>query len=183
MRFVGVQRTLIHRSSLNTDDGHQKDVVNDCQSQKAASVERGLMRRLIKRVRNTAEREFVGGRYLKPVALRYDNQDISKYTVDRTCIFFCFPYFMVAKPGFRELFEKNDSRHPPRTLLQSQYRLNSTVDRDQEQCISLLRGGTVTTLINQSDNHRRRLWRRSGSKIEDLVYVPQLWGMIDGLGT
>lgn len=157
----------------------QKDLVNECQSQGLAGGERGLTRRLLKRVRNIAEREFVGGRFLRPLALRYDNQDVSRYTVDKTCIFFSFPYFLIANPGLRKHFEKDDPRHPARTLLQSHYRLNRTVDRDKYQCISLLKSGTTATSINVSKKGRPG---RSGSAIEDLVFVPQLWGIIDGLG-
>ena len=156
-----------------------KALVNECQFRGLAGGERGLTRRLLKRVRNIAEREFVGGRFLTPLALRYDNQDVSRYTVDKTCIFFSFPYFLVAPPGLRKHFEKDDPRHPARTLLQSHYRLNKTVDRDEEQCISLLKSGTVATSINVSDRSRQA---RSRSAIKDLVFVPQLWGIIDGLG-
>ena len=157
----------------------QQTRVHECQSQSSSSSERALSRRLLKRVRNVAETEFVGGRFLTPLALRYDNQDVSRYTVDRTCIFFSFPYFLVAKPGLRKHFEKDDPRHPARTLLQSHYRLNRTIDRDEYQCISLLKSGTVATSINASDKGRQG---RSKSAIEELVFVPQLWGIIDGLG-
>ena len=157
----------------------RKDLVNECQFQGSADGERGLTRRLLKRVRNVAEREFVGGRFLTPLALRYDNQDVSRYSVDKTCIFFSFPYFLVAKPGLRKHFEKDDPRHPARTLLQSHYRLNKTIDRDKDQCIALLKSGTVATSINPSDKGRESPLR---SAIEDLVFVPQLWGVIDGLG-
>lgn len=159
---------------------HQKDLVHQCQSQGVNKGQRGLTRRLLKRVRNTAEREFVGGRFLIPLALRYDNQDISRYTVDKTCIFFSFPYFLVAKPGLRRHFDKGNERHPPRTLLQSHYRLNKTVDRDEDQCISLLRDGAIASMINKA--HKVKQFRLSRA-IDDLVFVPQFWGIIDGLGT
>ena len=157
----------------------QQARVHECQSQSSSSSERALSRRLLKRVRNVAEKEFVGGRFLTPLALRYDNQDVSRYTVDRTCIFFSFPYFLVAKPGLRKHFEKDDPRHPARTLLQSHYRLNRTIDKDEYQCISLLKSGTVATSISASEKGRQG---RSKSAIEELVFVPQLWGIIDGLG-
>ncbi len=143
------------------------------------SGERALTRRLLKRVRNIGEREFVGGKFLTPLALRYDNQDVSRYSVDKTCIFFSFPYFLVAEPGLRKHFEKDDPRHPARTLLQSHYHLNRTIDRDKDQCISLLKSGTVATSIQVSDEGGQGRLR---STIEDLIFVPQLWGIIDGLG-
>lgn len=126
-----------------------------------------------------AEREFVGGKFLSPLALRYDNQDVSRYSVDKTCIFFSFPYFLVAKPSLMKNFDKDDPRHPARTLLQSHYRLHRTDDRDRSQCISLLRSSTVATSINASDES---IQGRSRSAIQDLVYVPQFWGVIHGLG-
>lgn len=158
-------RKIESSAGFYTNTEVQKDLVNKCQSQGLASGERGLTRRLLKRVRNIAEREFIGGKFLTPLALRYDNQDVSKYNVDKTSIFFSFPYFLVANAALRKHFEKDDSRHPTRTLLQSHYRLNKTVDRDKDQCISLLKNGTVAT-----------------ATVEDLVFVPQLWGIIDGLG-
>ena len=157
----------------------QKKLVNECQFQTPAGGERGLTRRLIKRVRILAEREFVGGKFLTPLALRYDNQDVSRYTVDKTCIFFSFPYFLVAKPSLRKHFGKDDPQHPVRTLLQSHYRLNKTLDRDSDQSISLLKGGTIATSINASDGGRQS---QSMLAVEDLVFVPQVWGIIDGLG-
>ena len=156
-----------------------KEIVNQYQSPGLSGGERGLTRRLLKRVRNEAERDFVGGRFLIPLALRYDNQDISRYTVDKTCIFFGFPYFEIAKPGLRHHFDKGSPQHPPRTLLQSHFRLNKTTDRDEYQCISLLGEGAVASSINAINNSKRNL---SGKTIEDLVYVPQLWGIIVGLG-
>ena len=155
--------------------------MNICQSQVFSGSERGLTRRLIQRVRADAERDFVGGRYLTPTAIRYDNQDISKYTVDRTCVFFSFPYFHVAKPEFRQHFRQKENRHPPRTLLQSHYRLNKTIDRDEYQCISLLEGVNSTEQQKPEQQKRKRLLCCSKT-VEDLVYVPQLWGVIAGLG-
>ena len=153
--------------------------MHKCQSQGINKNQRGLTRRLLERVRKIAERDFVGGRFLTPVALRYDYQDVSRYTVDKTCIFFSFPYFLIAKPGLRKHFNKDDPQHPPRTLLQSHYRLNKTVDRDEDQCISLLRGGTIASLIN-APKKPKRSW--SSRTVENLIFVPQFWGIIDGLG-
>lgn len=188
MLDVGIQEHYLQRRRVRWHHSEQdvmqldgfESLVNDCQAQGLAGGERGLTRRLLKRVRNMAEREFVGGKFLSPLALRYDNQDESRYSVDKTCIFFSFPYFLVAKPGLRKLFEKDDPRHPARTLLQSHYRLHRTDDRDRYQCISLLKSGTVATSINTSDKGRQG---RSRSAIENLVFVPQLWGVIDGLDT
>ena len=155
--------------------------MNECQSQVFSGSERGLTRRLIQRVRTVAERDFVGGRFLTPTAIRYDNQDISRYTVDKTCIFFSFPYFNVNKPEFRKHFRKRENQHPPRTLLQSHYRLNKTTDRDEYQCISMLKNLNSTEQEKPEPEKRKRRGCRLQT-ITDLVYVPQLWGVIAGLG-
>ena len=177
LRFV-YRKIDCHGPSNIPNNNTKKELVLQCQSQGASNGQRGLTRRLLKRVRKIAERDFVGGRFLSPLALRYDNQDVSRYTVDKTCIFFCFPYFSIAKPGLRKHFEKGDPRHPSRTLLQSHYRLNKTIDRDADQCISLLKDDTIASLIDAP--YKKRLW--SSPTDEYLVFVPQFWGIIDGLG-
>ena len=182
LRFV---KTATANDPWFVIDLYQK-IVNECQSRVFSSSERGLTRRLIRRVRTLAERDFVGGRFLIPTAIRYDNQDISRYTVDKTCIFFSFPYFYIDKPEFRKHYRKKEDQHPPRTLLQSHYRLNKTKDRDEYQCISMLEkvDSTEQEKIEQGmpewQKRKRRVCRRKTD--EDLVYVPQLWGVIAGLG-
>ena len=154
-----------------------KGLVRRCQSQGMSKSLQGLTRRLFKRVRSIAERDFVGGRYLTPLALRYDNQDESRYTVDKTCVFFSFPYFLVAKPELKKYFGKNDPRHPPRTLLQSRY--NNILARDEDQCISLLKTDSLASLL-KTPFRPEPLW--SSRSLDHVVFVPQLWGIIDGLG-
>ena len=157
-----------------------KELVQKCQCQGSNKSQRGLTQRLLKRVRKIAEKDFIGGRYLRPAALRYDNQDASRYSVDRSCIFFSFPYFLIADPAIRKHFGKDDPRHPPRTLLQSHYRLNKTIDRDEDQCISFLKGDTLASFLS-SPTPPKGSWSPATTK--SFVFVPQLWGVIDGLGT
>lgn len=178
LRFVSRKINYHNPRDLPNNDT-KKRLVLQCQSQGASKGQRGLTRRLLKRVRKNAERDFVGGRFLTPLALRYDNQDVSRYTVDKTCIFFTFPYFLLANPALRKHFEQGDSRHPSRTLLQSHYRLNKTIDRDEDQCISLLKDDTIASLID-APYKPKRLW--SSHTDDHLVFVPQFWGIIDGLG-
>ena len=140
-----------------------------------------LTRRLLKRLRTVAEKPFVGGRYLTPLALRYDNQDRSRYTVDKTCIFFNFPYLAMAPPNPENPFTKRDHEHPARTLLQSHYRLNNTTDRDRFQCLRLLKGDKLKSCINTPDQDDKN--SLSGKEIQQLIHVPQFWGVIVGLGT
>ena len=150
-----------------------------CQSRGLSESEIGLTKRLLGRVRSTSEKSFVGGKYLVPTALRYDNQDVSRYTVDKTCIFFSFPYFLVADSSFREYAAKGKEEHPPRTLLQSRYRLNKTIERDEKQCIRLLDGKGVTSSIAVQAGDEISIPAKG---TQHLVYVPQLWGVIIGLG-
>lgn len=73
---------------------------------------------------------------------------------------------------------KGDPKHPVRTLLQSHYRLNKTVERDKDQCISLLQGKNLKSCIDAPDMETAHLNSR---KAKELIYVPQLWGLIIGL--
>ena len=82
-----------------------------------------------------------------PLALRYDNQEVSKYTVEKTCIFFSFPYLCLDTVNLRKYFDKNNVEHPPRTLLQSYYRLNKTDYRDKLQCVKWLKSNKLTSYV------------------------------------
>ena len=154
-----------------------KEAVKECENHLLSKGEIDLTRRLLTRLRTVAEKPFVGGRYLTPLALRYDSQDVSRYTVDKTCIFFGFPYLTMAAPDFRKYFSKGHHEHPPRTLLQSHYRLNNTTDRDHFQCIKLLKGHEVRAYVNGED-----MSHFPAKKSQQLLYVPQFWGIIIGLG-
>ena len=119
-------------------------------SDRLTESELGLTKRLLKTLRKLSERPYVGGRYLIPQSLRYDNQDVSKYSIDKTCIFFCFPYISL-EPETRRKDPRirNDPNHPPRALLQSHYRLNNTEHRDDCQCISWLEDEQVSSCISR----------------------------------
>ena len=156
-----------------------KEAIKECENHILSKGEVDLTRRLLKRLVTVAEKPFAGGRYLTPLALRYDNQDASRYTVDKTCIFFSFPYLTMANPEFRRHFPKGHHEHPPRTLLQSRYRLTNTTDRDHFQCIRLLKGHEVKSYVNTlEEKHQKSLL----GKTQQLLYVPQFWGIIVGLG-
>ena len=157
-----------------------KEAIKECETQLLSRSEVDLTRRLLKRLRTVAERSFAGGRYLTPLALRYDSQDVSRYTVDKTCIFFSFPYLTMATPEFRRHFSKGHHEHPPRTLLQSHYRLHKTTDRDHFQCIRLLKGREVESYVETVDRGEKSSFM--GKKAQQLLYVPQFWGIIVGLG-
>lgn len=157
-----------------------KEAIKECENRLLSKDEVDLTRRVLKRLRTVAERPFAGGKYLTPLALRYDNQDVSRYTVDKTCIFFNFPYLAMATSDFREHFPRGHYEHPARTLLQSHYRLNNTTDRDKFQCLRLLEDHKVRSCVNDSDEYDR--CSTLGKKAQLLLYVPQFWGIIVGLG-
>lgn len=157
-----------------------KEAIKECENQLLSKDEVDLTRRLLKRLRSVAERPFAGGRYLTPLALRYDNQDVSRYTVDKTCIFFSFPYLAMAPSGFRKHFDKGHHEHPARTLLQSHYRLNNTTERDKFQCVGLLKDHKVRSCVKTSNEGEKR--SLLDNKKQLLLYVPQFWGVIVGLG-
>lgn len=155
-----------------------ESLVTQAKSQGLQESEIGLTRRLLKRVRKKAERAFVGGSFLAPLALRYDILDGSKYSVDKCCIFLAFPYFAVDGLQPRKLFTKGGLEHPTRTLLQSSYRLNDTAERDKFQCIRMLRREILRSCIDASE---RDLAQVSRKVKEELIYVPQLWMLVLGL--
>ena len=140
--------------------------------------EAGLSRRLLKRIQVQHQRPFVDGSFLTPVARRYIVLDDSKYSADRCCIFLSFPYFEVTEPRAENHFVKGESKHSVRTLLQSHYRLNETVERDKDQCIKLLQGKNLKSCIDAPDKETTHLNNR---EIKERIYVPQLWGLIIGL--
>lgn len=137
-----------------------------------------LTRRLLRRVRKEAEREFVGGSFLSPLALRYDMLDNSKFSGGESCLFLAFPYFSLDKAQPRKPSTKGSPEHPVRTLLQSSYRLNDTSERDQFQSVRLLGSETLTLCIDPSN---RDLTRVSRKVKEELISVPQLWVLVLGL--
>ena len=151
--------------------------MSDCKARGLSESEYGLTKRLMTRLGIISERPFIGGRYLTPIALRYDNQDISKYTVEKTCIFFSFPYLCLDAVELRKYYEKNSFEHPPRTLLQSHYRLNKTEDRDELQCIRWLKAHRLTSCKSELDKEKA-----SNDQIKALFFVPQFWGLIVGTG-
>ena len=148
-------------------------MVEQAKDDQVTEGEYGLVERLTTTLMRVSERDFVGGRYLVPQSLRYDNQDVSKYTIDKTCIFYCFPYICLQEKDRRLHHYKGDRRHPPRTLLQSYYRLNNTIDRDEKQCITWLKAKALRSCV---DDHETK--SLSGRKAGELIFVPQFWGMI-----
>ena len=147
---------------------------------KLQESEIGLTKRLISRVRAVSERSFVGGSFLNLTAIRYDMLDDSRYNKDRCSIFLSFPYFSIKKPELKSnAYSKGAPEHPTRTLLQSRYRLNKTIKRDESQCISNLTGDKLKACIKAPDLDTAHLTRR---KVDERVHVAQLWTLIIGLG-
>ena len=155
-----------------------ESLVIQAKSQGLQESEIGLTRRLLKRVRKMAERAFVGGSFLAPLALRYDMLDSSKYRVDTCSIFLAFPYFAMDKVQSRKSFTKGSLEHPARTLLQSCYRLNDTAERDRFQCVKMLKREILRSCI---DAPNADLAQVSRNVRDELIYVPQLWALVLGL--
>ena len=101
--------------------------------------------------------------------------------MDKTCIFFNFPYLAMASSNPTNPFTKRDNEHPARTLLQSHYRLNNTTDRDRFQCLRLLKGDKLRSCLTTPDQDDKN--SLVGKETQQLLYVPQFWGVIVGLGT
>ena len=127
-----------------------------------------LVGRLLNKVKNTSEKKFVHGRYLKPITLVYEGEDPDLFASQRpedrpagkTATFVSLPVFMTCIPQ-RHTFTKEFEGHPVRALLQSRYRLESTKRRDKEQVI------TKTTSIRDQLAHENHV-----------VHVPQIWALM-----
>ena len=127
-----------------------------------------LVGRLLNKVRDTSEKKFVHGRYLKPITMVYEGEDPDSSTskhpeerhVRKTATFVSLPVFTVCCPK-RHTSTKDFEGHPVRALLQSRYRLESTKRRDKEQVI------TKTTSIKDHLAHK-----------DQVVHVPQIWVLI-----
>ena len=164
-----------------------EDFVIEAKSQGIQESEIGLTRRLLKRVRLESERLFVGGKFLTPMALRYDSLDSSKYSADKCCIFLAFPYFEIRKEQSilkhdqehdEEHDQEHDQEHRVRSLLQSVYRLNNAVERDETQSIRMLSRKKLTSCIKAEKGDLSEI-SRDGR--EELIFVPQLWALVLGL--
>lgn len=127
-----------------------------------------LVARLLNKVRNTCEKKFVHGRYLKPITLVYEGRDpdVSAYHspeerhARKTATFVSLPIFTIDCPQ-RHTLTKDFEGHPVRALLQSRYRLESTKRRDKEQVI------TKTVSIKEHLAHQ-----------DHVIHVPHLWALI-----
>lgn len=117
--------------------------------------ELALAGRLLNKVRKTCEKQFIHGRYLKPIVLVYDGADPEEdFQEPKTATFISLPIFTTDVQK-RHTSTKEDEGHPVRALLQSRYRLESTKSRDKGQVI-------------------RKVQRHS----DHVVHVPQIWALI-----
>jgi hypothetical protein len=138
----------------------------------------------MKRIRTTAERKTVGGKYLITGPLRYDGVSSQESETDRPCMFFSFPYFAVGDFGTQQDHRHtfgvqrskwaSSSNHPVRMLLQSKYRLESTQKRDDAQSITGMLTSEVQDCIklpqDASFDVKSNKWKQK-------IHVPQLWGL------
>ena len=172
--YVSWQHSQLESLTLKRLEG----LVKEAKSQGVQESEIGLTRRLLKRVLLESERPFVGGKFLTPMALRYDSLDSSKYSADKCCIFLAFPYFEIRKEPRKQIVMKNDQEHRVRSLLQSMYRLNNTVERDKTQSIRILSRKKLAACIKAEKEDISSISRKAN---EELIFVPQLWALVLGL--
>ncbi|KAH7411095.1 hypothetical protein BKA64DRAFT_373294 [Cadophora sp. MPI-SDFR-AT-0126] len=117
---------------------------------------------LMARVRKELERPFVHGRYMLPDVLRCDGintEDSEKEDISATWV--CIPYFSMENPNTARADTSRSSSHPLRTLLQSCYDFESTIDRE----------------FNHQSHIGESHWEHK------VVSLPQVWCLILGTDT
>ena len=150
----------------------------EAKAQSVQESEIALICRFLKNVSLESGRRFVGGNFLTPGALRYDSLDRSKYIAYKCCIFLAFPYFGIMGEQLEKTFVKGAKQHPTRTLLQSNYRLNDTTERDKNQCIRIPTNKNLRSCVEAEEEKISKISRKVN---EELIFVPQLWALIPGL--
>lgn len=135
----------------------------------------------MKRIKTTAERKTVGGKYLITGPVRYDGISSQESERDRPCMFFSFPYFavgdFVTQQDQRRTFgvqrsKRESSNHHVRMLLQSKYRLESTQKRDEAQSITSMLPSEVQDCIQLPQDASVEV---KSNKWKQKIHVPQLW--------
>lgn len=169
-----------HSQSASLTLKKLEDFAAEAKAQGVQESEIALTHRLLKKVSLESERHFIGGNFLTPRALRYDSLDSSKYSADKCCTFLAFPYFAIMREQPRKTFVKGTKEHPTRTLLQSNYRLNDTTERDKNQCIRILTKENLRSCIDAEEEEVSKISQKVN---EELIFVPQLWALIPGLDT
>ena len=98
-----------------------------------------LVMRLFDKVQRTSEQQYIHGKYLEPVTVIYGGEDSHRGPDNRpkTATFICLPFFDVGSLG-PSSNATNSQSHPIRALLQTRYRLESTLNRDKTQVIRKL---------------------------------------------
>jgi hypothetical protein len=118
---------------------------------------------LMTKVRKELEKTFAHGRYMLPGALRCDGLDPgNSEKEDISATWVCIPYFSMKSPDIsRTRTSSTSNLHPIRTLLQSCYDFESTIERDSDQ---------------QGYRVEEDEWENK------IVHLPQLWCLILGTG-
>lgn len=116
-----------------------------------------ILHTLLTMVKRKSEKTFVHGRYLKPRTFTYEavypEEDVQ--STGKLAMFVCIPIFSLGDPKIYNT-TKESSEHPVKALLQSLYRLESTVHRERKQVVAKM------ALSNQLQ----------------LIHVPQLWALV-----
>ena len=140
---------------------------------------KALTQRLLKRVWLSDERDFIGGKFLQPTAIRYDGQPKATSEEARPCTFFNFPYLSLdthrrktCMQGCNECYRTGSKGHPKRTLLQSRYRLESTAAKDESQSITALSRQDIAKCLKPSN---KQVALSNSTNALPILHVPQLW--------
>ena len=109
-----------------------------------------LVADLVDEIRKSHEHQYIHGRYLDPLTLKWVDEDDDMET--KTATFVSLPAFSTDYPRIHTT-DREFEGHPVRSLLQSRYRLESTDRRDKTQVIT---------------HHNE----------DRVVVVPQIWALI-----
>lgn len=126
-----------------------------------------ILVRLFRKVRTENEKRYLHGMYLNPVVAHVEPREPSEPSRRQYATFVNYPYFRtIADLCIKDPDEKprdhDQNDHPPRTLLQSHYKIISTEARDSKQVYKRL-----AELTSDDGN---------GIATRNL-FVPQLWAI------
>jgi hypothetical protein len=126
-------------------------------------------------VQGSDERDFVGGKFLLPTAVRYDGRSKATTEPVKPCTFFNFPYLSLEEHrvgACQDCQSAGPKDHPKRTLLQSRYRLERTSDKDEEQSVTTLSFEEIKKCVSAVTQNKIF---NPYTTLKPLLHVPQVW--------
>ncbi|KAF7538824.1 hypothetical protein G7054_g2580 [Neopestalotiopsis clavispora] len=111
-----------------------------------------LVSQLMKKVNATTAKPFCGGRYTESTSLRYDGRRVNEMDrPDLHVTWLSFPYAAMYDYGsFRTDQASPLPLHSPRSLLQTLYNYESTIERDAEQLFPTVQKGYGKKILHAS---------------------------------